>query len=189
MAKQHLPSCKQRPLAFPIYISVLYSPVPHISSYNALTMIFLSFFSAYRRMKILREALQRKDTNRGAGPQRTYTYRVQSSVWRLPNYWPPTPSPPSECVLPPVPKPVGTHSPGGEGVGGSIFQKTPDIGLSSYSIIPLRFLSVLIIVRYCGEWLAIYERPFCVLFGDKYISHEIFVVLHLKKKDWWTHSV
>jgi hypothetical protein len=34
-------------------------------------------------------------------PQRTYTYRVQSSVWRLPNYWPPTPSAPSECVLPP----------------------------------------------------------------------------------------
>jgi hypothetical protein len=29
------------------------------------------------------------------------TYRVQSSVWRLPNYTPPTPSPPSECVLPP----------------------------------------------------------------------------------------
>ncbi len=28
-------------------------------------------------------------------------YRVQSSVWRLPNSWPPTPSPPSECVLPP----------------------------------------------------------------------------------------
>ncbi len=33
-------------------------------------------------------------------PQRTYIYRVQSSVWRLLNYWPPTPSPPSECVLP-----------------------------------------------------------------------------------------
>ncbi len=34
----------------------------------------------------------------------------------------------------------GTHSPGGEGVGGggSIFWKTPDIGLASYSIISLR---------------------------------------------------
>ncbi len=31
-----------------------------------------------------------------------------------------------------------THSPGGEGVWGSIFRKTPDIGLASYSIIPLR---------------------------------------------------
>jgi hypothetical protein len=30
------------------------------------------------------------------------------------------------------------HSPGGKGVGGSIFRKTPDIGLASYSIIPLR---------------------------------------------------
>ncbi len=25
-------------------------------------------------------------------PQSTYTHKVQSSVWRLPNYWPPTPS-------------------------------------------------------------------------------------------------
>jgi hypothetical protein len=31
----------------------------------------------------------------------------------------------------------GTHSPGGEGGGESIFRKTPDIGLASYSIIPL----------------------------------------------------
>ncbi len=39
---------------------------------------------------------------RGARPQSTYTYicRVQSSVWRLPKYWPPTPPPPSEWVLP-----------------------------------------------------------------------------------------
>ncbi len=66
-------------------------------------------------------------------------HRVQSSVWRLPNYWPPTPSPPSECVLPP-------HQRRGEGVhtrravrgGWSIFRKTPDIGLASNSIIPLR---------------------------------------------------
>jgi hypothetical protein len=26
---------------------------------------------------------------------------VQSCAWRLPKYWPPTPSPPRECVLPP----------------------------------------------------------------------------------------
>jgi hypothetical protein len=37
----------------------------------------------------------------GWDPQSTYICRVQSSVWRLPKYWPPTPSPPSECVLPP----------------------------------------------------------------------------------------
>ncbi len=42
------------------------------------------------------------------------------------------PSPPGECVLPPN-KGGGTHSPGGEGGGGSIFWKTRDIGLPSYS--------------------------------------------------------
>jgi len=34
-------------------------------------------------------------------PQRTYICRVQSNIWRLPKYWPSTPSPPSECVHPP----------------------------------------------------------------------------------------
>ncbi len=37
-----------------------------------------------------------------------------------------------------LPKAGDTHSPGGEGVGGSILRKTPDIGLAFYSIIPLR---------------------------------------------------
>ncbi len=32
--------------------------------------------------------------------QSTYICRVQSCVCHLPNYWPPTPSPPSDCVLP-----------------------------------------------------------------------------------------
>ncbi len=45
---------------------------------------------------------------------------------------PPSPSPPGECVLPPN-KGGGTHSPGGEGDGGSIFWKTREIGLPSYS--------------------------------------------------------
>jgi hypothetical protein len=61
--------------------------------------------------------------------------RVQSCVLRLPKYSidPPLPSPPGECVLPPTTKAGGTHSPGGEGGGGSIFWKTKDIGLASYS--------------------------------------------------------
>ncbi len=49
---------------------------------------------------------------------------------------PATPSPPGEggeCVLPPNTHTGGTHSPGGEGGGGSIFWKTRDIGLPSYS--------------------------------------------------------
>ncbi len=70
--------------------------------------------------------------------QSTYIYRVQSSAWRLSNYWPSTPSPHSECFLPQHHQRRGgggggTHSPGGDGVGGSIFRKTPDIGLASYS--------------------------------------------------------
>ncbi len=38
-----------------------------------------------------------------------------------------------------APKAGGTHSPGGEGVGGPIFWKTPDIGLASYSKFTLRY--------------------------------------------------
>jgi hypothetical protein len=52
------------------------------------------------------------------------------------NIYSPPPSPPGECVLPlphPPTKAGGTHSPGGEGGGGSIFWKTRDIGLPSYS--------------------------------------------------------
>ncbi len=67
----------------------------------------------------------------GIQPQSTYICRVQSSVWRLPKYWPPTPFPPSECVLPPHQR-RGYTLAGRWGGGGSIFWKTPDIGLASY---------------------------------------------------------
>jgi hypothetical protein len=90
------------------------------------------------------EYLLQQPVSSGSGPihctpggynktQSTYVCRVQSSVWRLPKYWSPTPFP----VPPPAPKAGGggTHSPGGEG---SLFWKTPDIGLASYSIISLR---------------------------------------------------
>jgi hypothetical protein len=73
-------------------------------------------------------------------PQSTYIYRLQSSVWLLPKSDLPTPSSPSHCVLPPHQRPGGgggyTHA-GRRGGGGSIVRKTPDIGLASYSIIPL----------------------------------------------------
>ncbi len=55
-------------------------------------------------------------------------YRAVSGV--------PPPSPPSECALPPHQR-RGLHTRRGWG-GGSIFWKTPDIGLASYSIISLR---------------------------------------------------
>jgi hypothetical protein len=37
-------------------------------------------------------------------------YRVQSRVWRLPNYWPPTPSPFSEYVSSPRTRGGGVHT-------------------------------------------------------------------------------
>jgi hypothetical protein len=70
----------------------------------------------------------------------TYICRVQSYVWRLPKYWPPTPSPTQrgECVLPPHQRRGEDTLAGRWGSGGSIFWETPDIGLVSYSIISLR---------------------------------------------------
>jgi hypothetical protein len=64
-----------------------------------------------------KEVLSETDKG-GVRPQSTYICRVQNSVWRLQKYWPPTPRPPSECVLPPHQRQGGTHSPGGEGGGG-----------------------------------------------------------------------
>ncbi len=45
----------------------------------------------------------------GFRPQSTYICRVQSSVLRLPKYWPPTSSPPSECALSPHQRRGGVH--------------------------------------------------------------------------------
>ncbi len=61
--------------------------------------------------------------------QSTYVSRVQSSVWRLPKYWHPTPSPPA-----PKAGWGGTHSPGGEGVGVNILEDARNwIGLLQYN--------------------------------------------------------
>ncbi len=81
-----------------------------------------------------------------SGSQSAYICRVQSSGWRLPKYWPPTPSPPSECVLPPHQRRgIHTRRPvRGWGLNNwktpdiGLASKKPDIGLASYSIIPLR---------------------------------------------------
>jgi hypothetical protein len=57
-------------------------------------------------------------------PQSTYLYRVQSSIWRLPNYLltpPPPLHPASVSSPPPHQRRGGTHSPGCEGVGGQYF--------------------------------------------------------------------
>ncbi len=62
----------------------------------------------------------------------TYIECLASSEFLAPN-----PSPPSECVLPPHQR-RGYTLAGRWGGGESIFRKTPDTGLASYSIIPLR---------------------------------------------------
>ncbi len=73
----------------------------------------------------------------GFQPQSTFISRVQSSVWRLPNYWPPPPLHPAS-VSSPRTKGGGYTLAERWRCGGSIFRKTPDIGLASCSIIPLR---------------------------------------------------
>ncbi len=64
--------------------------------------------------------------------------RAVSCVFQ--NIDPQSPSPPSECVLLPHPRRGGVHTHRGRwGGGGSIFgRRQSDIGLASYSIIPLR---------------------------------------------------
>ncbi len=57
-----------------------------------------------------------------------------------------TPHPPLRPASPPATKAGGTHSPGGEGDGGSIFWKTREIGLPSYSKICTLWR------YYSGQW-------------------------------------
>ncbi len=63
-------------------------------------------------------------------------YRAVPGVFQ--NIGPPPTSPPSECVLPPHQR-RGVHTRRAERGGGSIFWKTPAIGLASYSPVSLRF--------------------------------------------------
>jgi hypothetical protein len=62
-------------------------------------------------------------------------YRAVSGVVRTVD---PPPLLHQASVSSPRTKGGGVHTPGRRGGGGSIFWKTPDIGLASYSIIPLR---------------------------------------------------
>ncbi len=101
-------------------------------------LLWISFISKFTLCKLPIHTVQHKVL--------TYIeYRAVSGVFRT--FDPPPPSPPSECVLPPLQRRGGLHSPGGgEGGGRSIFRKTPDIGLASsmqynpstlYSVQPL----------------------------------------------------
>jgi hypothetical protein len=79
---------------------------------------------------------------------------------------------------PPAPKAGGTHSPGGEGGGESIVLKTPDIGLFSYSIIPLRIVHIL------ESWLYTYSprNGIAQLVGE-YRNNKLSGVGKLVKED------
>ncbi len=84
----------------------------------------------------------------GSRPQSTNIYRVQSSVWRLPNYWPPTPLfTQGVCPLS-APKAGGGAHTCRAVRGGGVNRKTPDIGLASYSVIPLRSRPILPLLLY-----------------------------------------
>jgi hypothetical protein len=65
-----------------------------------------------------------------------YICRVQSSVWRLPNYRTIDPTPPLHpaSVSSPRTKDRGYTLAGWWGGGESIFRKTPDIGLAFFSV-------------------------------------------------------
>jgi hypothetical protein len=71
----------------------------------------------------------------GPGHKSTYINRDQSSVFRTID---PQPPPHPASVSSPCTKGVGVHTRRAVRGWGSIFRKTPDIGLASYSIIPLR---------------------------------------------------
>ncbi len=58
-------------------------------------------------------------------------YRAVSDVFQ--NIYPPTPLSSQRVCPPPAPNAEGTHSPGGEGDGGSIYWKTAALGLASYN--------------------------------------------------------
>jgi hypothetical protein len=72
--------------------------------------------------------------NKWVQTQSTYIFRVQSSVWRLPNYWSPTPLSNQRVCSPPAPKAGGEHT------RRAVVNISEDAryGLASYSIIPLR---------------------------------------------------
>ncbi len=84
----------------------------------------------------LRQTLICLRTTALPSPQTTYICRVQSCIWRLPKYWTPTPSPPSECVLPQHQRCRGVHTRGGEGVGKQYFgrRQTLDCPLTVWSL-------------------------------------------------------
>ncbi len=91
----------------------------------------------------------------------------------------PPPSSPSECVLPPHQSRGVKTRRAVRGVGGgSIFWKTPDIGLSSYSIISSSWQKGFYpsILRHSGIWGAVDETL-------------LNIVQKIFKKCWWNKKI
>ncbi len=86
--------------------------------------------------------------------RREIIVRGQSYFSRLPKYWPPIPLSARQCP-PPATKAGGTHSPGGEGDGGSIFWKTREIGLPSYNDLSTVVMNCVVIMDPEIFWLSI----------------------------------
>jgi hypothetical protein len=88
-------------------------------------------------------------------------YRAVSSVFQ--NIDPPPTSPPSECVLTPHQRRRVHTRQAVRGVGGSIFWKTPDNGLASYSIISLWYDSTesLWYSINCSPF-TLHSMPYCI---------------------------
>ncbi len=128
--------------------------------------------------------------------QSTYIYRVQSSVWRLLNYQTteymyqtidPHPLSTQRVCPPHASHAGGVHTRQGVRGGGSIFRKTPDLGLTSYSIIPLRISHIVwpAICQFSMKQLivlSILSRTFTYnfLYKDYYTSNTHFVSLTLR---------
>ncbi len=93
---------------------------------------------------------RKRDKPRLFRSKSTYICRVQSCALRLPKYWPPTPLS-TQRVCPPPHQRRGVHTRRPVRGWGSIFWKTSDIGLASYSMISLRF-------RYCQDLTVQWEK-------------------------------
>ncbi len=106
-------------------------------------------------------------------------YRLQNSVWRLPPLHPPLHA--ASVSSPRTKGGGGTHSPGGEGVGGGqLFWKTPDIGFASYSIISLRFTPP----PHPRENFSLGNDPIKSLLGAEHFLFLAAIAILLRKLAW-----
>ncbi len=117
----------------------------------------------------------------GLKPQSTYICRVQSSVWRLPKYWPPTPFPSSECVLPTHQRQGGIHytlagrwgvnilEDAGHWIG--LLQFNPSTPQTYVVMCAFGFIYILLKVVYVSLWI-VTSRPLWSFFRQSYFAKD-----------------